>query len=206
MTTQRSFGICEVCRARSAKGAMAAHLRKCLPRAGDGATVDGLLIRVQATGAPVYWMDCVVRIDATLRHLDSFLRLTWLECCGHMSQFSAGRRREIGMSVSVAKALELSEKRLAYEYDFGSTTALVISHLGRVDVALGKPLRLVARNEPLVWACEECGDPATDICTQCVYDAQGFCCAKHARKHKCGDDMFLPVVNSPRMGVCGYAG
>jgi hypothetical protein len=25
-------------------------------------------------------------------------------------------------------------------------------------------------------------------------------------EHECGEEMALPVVNSPRMGVCGYAG
>jgi hypothetical protein len=129
---------------------MAAHLRKCLPRVGDGATVDGLLIRIEAMGAPMYWMDCVAR--------------------------------------------------------FGSTTALVISHSGHIGAVLDKPVRVAARNEPPVWACDACGEPATAICTQCIYDERGFCCAKHATKHPCGTDMLLPVVNSPRMGVCGYAG
>jgi hypothetical protein len=76
MVRQRSFGICQACGARSSKAAMAAHLRKCLPRAGDGATVDGLLIRIQAMGAPMYWMDCAVRVDAKLEQLDALLRRT----------------------------------------------------------------------------------------------------------------------------------
>lgn len=185
---------------------MAAHLRKCLRREGDGATVDALLIRVQAQGTPMYWMDCALRIDANLKHLDTLLRRTWLECCGHLSEFSAGNRRRVGMSVSIEKALTLVGNRLGYEYDFGSTTALVVSDLGPVGVALGKPIRVVARNEPPVWPCDVCGAPATEICTQCLYDDQGFCCAKHATQHECGADMLLPVVNSPRMGVCGYTG
>ncbi len=206
MVRQSSFGICEVCGTRIGKASMAAHLRKCLPRAGDGATVDGLLIRVQATGAPMYWMDCAVRVDANLKHLDTLLRRTWLECCGHLSEFSTGDRGRIGMSVVIEKALSSTRNRVAYEYDFGSTTALVISHLGCIGAALGKPVRVVARNEPPVWACDVCREPATSICTQCVYDERGFCCAKHATKHSCGTDMLLPVVNSPRMGVCGYTG
>lgn len=206
MATQSSFGICEVCGSRSGKAAMPAHLRKCLPRAGDVATVDGLLIRVQATGARMFWIDCAARVDANLKHLDTLLRRTWLECCGHLSEFSAGNRRRIGMSVSIDKALTSAGNRVAYEYDFGSTTALVISHSGYVEAALGKPVRVVARNEPPVWACDTCGQPATDICTQCQYDERGFCCAQHATSHECGADMLLPVVNSPRMGVCGYTG
>lgn len=206
MVRQSSFGVCQMCGTRSGKAAMAAHLRKCLPRAGDGAAVDGLVIRIQAMGAPMYWMDCAVRVDAKLKQLDALLRRTWLECCGHLSAFSTGGRSRIGMGVVIEKALASAGNRVAYEYDFGSTTALVISHSGHIDAVFDKPIRVVARNEPIVWACDVCGEPATAICTQCVYDERGFCCAKHATKHSCGTDMLLPVVNSPRMGVCGYAG
>ena len=33
--------------------------------------------------------------DATLADLDRFLRDIWLECCGHMSQFTIGKARYI---------------------------------------------------------------------------------------------------------------
>lgn len=34
-----------------------------------------------------------------------------------------------------------------------------------------------------------------------------FFCETHAKRHECYNlDMLLPVVNSPRMGVCGYTG
>jgi hypothetical protein len=33
----------------------------------------------------------------------------------------------------------------------------------------------------------------------------GWLCDAHAEKHK-HQDMFLPVVNSPRVGQCGYTG
>lgn len=168
--------------------------------------MDALLIRVQSAGAPMYWMDCAVRINANLNHLDSLLRRIWLECCGHLSEFSAGNRQRVDMRVSIERALALAGNRLGYEYDFGSTTALVVTDLRPVGVVLEKPIRVVARNEPPVWPCDVCGAPATAICTQCLYDEQGFCCATHASQHECGSDMLLPVVNSPRMGVCGYAG
>ena len=206
MVRQSSFGTCTVCGIRSAKSAMAAHLRKCLPREGQGPTDNALLIRIQAVGTPVYWLDCAVRIDANLKHLDTLLRRTWLECCGHLSEFSAGQRRRVGMSLSIARALALAGGRLGYEYDMGSTTGLIVSDSGLVDVAIGKPLRLLARNESPVWPCDACGAAATEICSQCIYEDRGFCCATHAKQHGCGVEMLLPVVNSPRMGVCGYAG
>jgi hypothetical protein len=206
MGRQGSFGHCTVCGTRSAKSAMAAHLRNCLPRDDGGPTVAGLLIRVQAQGLPHYWIDCVVRIDATLKHLDAMLRRTWLECCGHLSEFSDGTRRRIGMSVGIERALALAGNRLNYEYDFGSTTALIVSGLGPVGGSRGERVRLVARNESPIWLCDECEEPATQICSQCLYEEHGFCCPRHATRHSCGSEMLLPVVNSPRMGVCGYVG
>lgn len=74
------------------------------------------------------------------------------------------------------------------------------------ETASGKAVRVVARNEPPIWPCDTCGQPATLVCAQCVYDGQAFYCAEHGPSHDCGEEMLLPVVNSPRMGVCGYAG
>jgi hypothetical protein len=33
-----------------------------------------------------------------------------------------------------------------------------------------------------------------------------FFCAKCSEEHEDGEEMMLPVVNSPRMGECGYDG
>ncbi len=43
----------------------------------------------------------------------------------------------------------------------------------------------------------------------CLGETQGdagWLCDSCAEDHKCGEDMLLPVVNSPRTGVCGYTG
>jgi hypothetical protein len=38
-------------------------------------------------------------------------------------------------------------------------------------------------------------------------EADPFVCSDHARDHACGEEeSLMPVVNSPRMGVCGYTG
>ena len=54
--------------------------------------------------------------------------------------------------------------------------------------------------------CEKCGQPAVWVCSSCIYDNGGWLCDAHTRKHKCGEEMLLPVVNSPRVGMCGYTG
>ena len=110
------------------------------------------------------------------------------------------------MTARVSPVLGTAGTRVGYVYDFGSSTELVISHGRAVEAARAPRTRLVARNEPPVWPCDECGKPAENLCTQCAYDGRGFCCGVHSASHDCGEEMQLPVVNSPRMGVCGYVG
>jgi len=102
---------------------------------------------------------------------------------------------------------------LKYEYDFGSTTELCITVLDEYSVEADDEIVLLSRNEPLKIMCGICGKaPATQMCPYCVYDEDAEFCDKCAEKHaeKCEDfvedDTSMPVVNSPRSGVCGYTG
>jgi hypothetical protein len=60
--------------------------------------------------------------------------------------------------------------------------------------------------------CSSCGKkPATQICTVCFYNEDAMFCDNCSKKHAKQCDDFddyaaMPVVNSPRMGVCGYEG
>lgn len=94
-----------------------------------------------------------------------------------------------------------------HEYDFGTTTELSVKVLAEEDrEAKGPPIQVLARNIPPPIPCEVCGKPATEVCSQRVYDEQGWLCEACAQAHECGQDMLLPVVNSPRVGMCGYTG
>jgi len=55
-------------------------------------------------------------------------------------------------------------------------------------------------------ACVKCGKPATHVCTDCQWSGEGWMCEQCLREHPCGDELALPVVNSPRVGGCGYTG
>ncbi len=66
-----------------------------------------------------------------------------------------------------------------------------------------KPIQILARNTPPIIPCEVCGEPATSLSTQCIYEDKGCLCDACAKNHTCGEEMLLPVVNSPRVGVCG---
>ncbi len=201
-----SFGVCEVCGARVGKAAMGRHVRKCLEGTNDGTSARVLLVRAQPAGGPVFWLDIAAGPNAKLKDLDDLLRCVWLECCGHLSEFYDGPRDKVSMNKRIAEVLGSSGSRLGYVYDFGSSTELVVSHVAIVEAAPVKGVRVVARNEAPSWPCDGCGQPATTICAECANADGGFYCGTHGLKHRCGEDMLLPVVNSPRMGVCGYTG
>jgi hypothetical protein len=188
---------------------MFGHVQDCLTTRVSAGSNGGpealLLLRVEARGLPTFWLDIAVKRDAKLKDVDRFLRRTWLECCGHLSEFFTGTHRKVSMNTKVSETLGPGD-RLGYVYDFGSSTELVVRVLGGANAPSKSAIRLTARNEAPTWPCDACGKAATAVCPQCWYEGKGFCCATHATRHDCGEDMLLPVVNSPRMGVCGYTG
>jgi hypothetical protein len=118
---------------------------------------------------------------------------------------------EISMSL---KANEILYKglKLKYEYDFGSTTELLLFVIEEYPIEADGLIVLLSRNEPLELWCHTCKkEPATQFCTVHGWDEDRMFCNKCAEAHakKCEDFRdyaALPVVNSPRMGVCCYSG
>ena len=95
----------------------------------------------------------------------------------------------------------------SHQYDFGTTTDLALRVAGEYTMpALRGALKLLARNEPPAIPCSECKKPATQLCQQCVEEGVGALCDACASHHDCGDEMLVPLINSPRTGVCGYCG
>lgn len=168
-----------------------------------------------------YWLFIEIRETATLKDLDTFLRDIWLECCGHLSAFDIdGVSYEVmpdedffwdepakSMNYKLKSVLEKG-MTIGYEYDFGSTTELMITVVNYRNGYWKKDkLTILSRNNPHVFICDECGkNPAVAICTQCLWEGSGFLCEECSKTHECGEDMLLDVCNSPRMGVCGYCG
>lgn len=154
-----------------------------------------------------FWLYIEINGSATLDHLDSFLRETWLECCGHMSQFDIdgkGYSSDGEMHKTINKVLEVGTQ-FDYEYDFGTTTQLAGKVILVRSGKLKKGTRLIARNDlPEDISCTTCSNKPDVICSVC-YD---FCCKKCKKKHNAcdGEEFMLPVINSPRMGMCGYTG
>jgi hypothetical protein len=99
-------------------------------------------------------------------------------------------------------------KQAFYEYDFGTTTNLTLKVVAEFDgwTTKREPVRILARNDPPEILCDVCQQPAASVCAECVWNGAGWLCQRCGRKHPCGEEMLLPVVNSPRVGMCGYTG
>jgi hypothetical protein len=172
---------------------------------------------------PEFWLQLAVWDGSALSDIDDFLRHVWLECCGHLSSFNInGVRYEsqaeddnAGFFPFGAKPLSISVKLnkvlqprtvFLHEYDFGTTTELELEVLDVFQASKPQaPVILLAHNLKPKIKCVSCGKIASLICSGCYYDFQCFC-KKCAPKHECGEDMMLPLVNSPRTGMCGYEG
>ena len=187
---------------------MMAHVETCVAADDEvGQSQPLVVLRFYAAGEPRYWLIIEAKADAQLADVDELLRQLWLECCGHRSAFRVGRR-ELAMTTATAIAFARAASMVEYEYDFGSTTALTGELVGKRQGWIGgASIRLLARNEPPVWPCADCKAPATVVCPYCIDSEDGLFCDAHADVHEhAGDEVYLPVVNSPRMGVCGYTG
>lgn len=116
---------------------------------------------------------------------------------------------EQDMSYDIRDVLKVGDK-FSYEYDFGSTTSLRLKVIAEREGYFRKdedPVRILARNLQPVIPCRECGQPATKVEPGYAAALYGALCDKCAKKvDEYADEEFLPVVNSPRTGVCGYAG
>lgn len=212
-----SNGVCESCKKTFSKMAIARHLQSCPGRTLKPGTSPYYLLSAQGRYSPEYWLYFEASADETLQKLDDFLRNTWLECCGHMSTFEFADQTycsdpdpDYGDKSMRIKLGRLLYKGLTFrhEYDMGSTTELTLKVVGeRTGVKRASGIELLARNAAPVVACTECKHAeAAYVCSDCQYDESGWLCESCAENHECGEDMLLPVVNSPRVGVCDYSG
>jgi hypothetical protein len=169
----------------------------------------------------MYWLDIELKQKASLLVLDQFLRDIWLECCGHLSMFTIEGQtymvpspfadddpfdEDESMDVP-AKDVLRTGMSFNHEYDFGTSTYLVLEVLSEREGHFKGPLRLLSRNNPQTWQCCKCDQSATWVNSQDIYDVENpFYCETHMQQHPDHDYAFLPTVNSPRMGMCAYTG
>lgn len=219
---------CRICSNTYSSRGMTRHIKSCLKSHGNSR--HGLHLRITDTWDSTFWMQVVAGAETTLADLDLLLRKVWLECCGHLSDFEIdgvryepGRQQGGGFgfgpptkSADIALNRVLPEgQTFSYTYDYGSSTYLEGKSYGaapwpeklELDAPESTPgIQVLARNPMPEIECSQCQRTAEWICTDCRWHGEGFLCSEHARDHPCGHELLLPVVNSPRMGVCGYTG
>lgn len=221
-------GKCKYCGKEYGKGYMHRHLSSCKDRAFALNEETGdkkcgyieLLIYDKYTNQ--YWLIIEIREDATLKDPDQFIRDIWVECCGHLSSFDIkGQRYETApmadffwgkpaknMNHKLSTVLQ-DGMRIGYEYDFGSTTDLIIEVKGhRIGIRRKEKVVLLSRNNPHVWTCDICKKhPAEYVDLEKYYEEGIGLLCEECSEDPDNDSEFLSVVcNSPRMGVCGYEG
>lgn len=211
---------CLYCGVELIKNAMTRHFAKCekrhelIEKAEQEKRKSETLyhLRIQDAFLKVFWLDLEMRGSSTLKDLDSYLRSIWLECCGHLSQFSVGGwgGKEIPMNKKVDDVFS-REAELTHIYDFGTSSETLVKVIGTREgkPLTARPISLMARNLTPETECIKCGQPAAWLCMECLIeeDVWGTLCDKHAKSHpheNYGEP--IRIVNSPRLGMCGYVG
>ncbi|MDO4244433.1 MAG: hypothetical protein Q4C89_00215 [Deinococcus sp.] len=213
-------GMCRACGYVGTKASMTKHQASCEKRqATSGKPRE--VFRLRVSGGGPFWLDIEAVADAKLDDIDRFLRGIWLECCGHLSEFTIGPepdwaddlwevkpklRRGKKATPKLSEVLSVGQK-FGYTYDMGSSTDLELTVQAQEMACGTKKVALLARNLPPVWKCSECDQSATML-NSWEYDEETGLPLMYCDTHveEADEDALLPVVNSPRMGVCGYDG
>ncbi len=220
---KQTKGLCAFCAQKIGKGTVARHLADCAPhqtaleKAATAKDDEQTLfhLRVQDAYGSDFWLDLEMSGSASLKTLDTYLRAIWLECCGHLSEFTQGKGGWGNPKVAVTRrAAEVfaPDVELTHIYDFGTSSETLVKVVGarQGKPLTKKPIALLVRNVMPEVACMECDQRATHLCMECQIedDAPGFMCDKHLKTHPHGDNYGGPMglVNSPRLGMCGYDG
>lgn len=228
-------GFCKYCGKEYTKGGMLRHLAACKKRAlvleKENLKRKCRYFQIVISGKYVkdYWLIVETSENTTLKELDKFIRDIWVECCGHLSAFichgveyescpSTDRfwgQPSKNMNYRLKDVVNVGDS-ISYEYDFGSTTELLINiHGVREGEKRNNEIVILSRNNPPKIVCSNCGqNEANWVDTEAYYEGLPFWC-EDCLNEEYGDEedgeysereFLLPICNSPRMGVCGYEG
>ena len=169
-----SKGECRFCYKTFSGRGIGRHLLACAAKKEKdevltGKKSEGYIYHLRISAWGIYWIHIEMEGTATLLDLDDFLRGLWLECCGHLSQFtihgvmySSYEEQDDfwgdapkSMDIPLVDVLDLKDK-FEHEYDFGSTTELALQVLSIRKGSINEPVKILARNDPPVFKCEKC--------------------------------------------------
>src|SRR5271163_2183836 len=97
---------CEICKTNVLDKDLHDHYTACLLEKHK--ENSGYLVRFVATGEftdEIYFLYALVGLSSKLSHIEMFLKRIWLECCGHLSQFTniSDDNKELSMTSSISK-------------------------------------------------------------------------------------------------------
>lgn len=216
--SEQTKGKCVFCNQSFSRTGMGRHLKACKMRAEKITECNGkekspipiFHLQIQDAYGGHFWLQLEMSGEEHIFELDNYLRAIWLECCDHLSQLSFEKwGEELDMDMP-ADELFQPGMELLHAYDFGDTSMTKIKVLAKRTGAVlnRKPIFLMARNDAPEHKCQECGKKASWLCIECLYDhMEATLCDKHAENHP-HDEYGEPIeiVNSPRLGMCGYTG
>ncbi|MCI5144953.1 MAG: hypothetical protein D3923_05345 [Candidatus Electrothrix sp. AR3] len=215
---KQTRGNCVYCDRSMTRTGMSKHLQTCEKRiqtieaatAQSGKQTILYHVLIQDMWGGDFWLHVEISEQVTLKKLDVYLRAIWLECCGHLSQFSFDQRgEELSMGQKIGKIFKPGLE-LIHIYDFGTSSETKIKVISSREgkATTSHPIALMSRNDIPEVECAECDQLATYLCLECFYEGvDGTLCDKHTKNHSC-EEYGSPVklVNSPRVGMCGYTG
>ena len=141
----KTKGKCSKCEKMYGVAQAGAHLLECALQSSTPSESmnEGYLLRIFCPGQPsTYWIFATTPLNASLALLDAFLRGIWLECCGHLSEFTIGGRRYISHTESGRPSQSMINQvgqllspgsTCEYVYDLGSSTDLEIQVVAKVN-------------------------------------------------------------------------
>lgn len=152
-----------------------------------------------------------------------------------LEEFEEEEEGEQDSDVELGEVLTVG-KKFSYVYDFGSSTELDLRVVAEREGPLPPlpdevleheehdheegedaeeadeteeviDIIVMARNEPPALTCRICGQPASSVISSSEYESPSeiALCENCAKNSEHADEL-LPIVNSPRVGVCGYCG
>ncbi len=206
-----SEGKCIFCKGVYAQNEMNKHLTGHLTKMAkeDTDKKSEIYCHIEVEAGEMF-LHLLVKGNRAMKSIDQYLRNIWLECCGHLSDFGH-KNYEVSMKERVEDVFQPRVK-LFHDYDYGTTTRVFLRARKHYLLNLPEDIILLSRNEPLKLMCANCKKkPAVNICTVCWWDDYALYCEDCSEKHAetCedfADYAEMPVVNSPRMGECGYTG
>ena len=160
---KQSQGECCYCKATMAKSGVSKHLPVCPQRRDNIAKAKQQAIpseslyhlRIHDAYNSDFWLDLEVRGSARLKDLDDYLRAIWLECCGHLSQFSPVKW---GGEISMKRRIDdifVPGVTLTHIYDFGtsSETLIKLVAIRQGKPTTSRPMTSYAPSPVLTYAC-----------------------------------------------------